>query len=203
VLAIMLGMHREDAHLIAVGMNDRDPRWHDIYIVDIRTGARRLAYENTDEIASFVLDSRLDLRLATTMRNKGSGSGILKWNGVAFEEIISIEADDVLGTEPTHVNRAGDAWFLRSSVGRDKTVMLRIDWTTGAQTLVASHDKVDVGAWITDPRTDEVTAVAAEYLRGTWIPVDPATGRDLAMLESRPRCSAAACRWSGSPTSKP
>ena len=59
-------------------MNDRDARWHDFYVVDIRTGERRLVYENTDEIASFVIDSRLNLRLATTMQNKGSGSAILK-----------------------------------------------------------------------------------------------------------------------------
>ena len=36
------------------------------------TGERRLVYENADEIASFVLDSQLNLRLATTMRNKGA-----------------------------------------------------------------------------------------------------------------------------------
>jgi dipeptidyl aminopeptidase/acylaminoacyl peptidase len=182
-LAIVLSMHHEDPHVIAVGMNDRDARWHDVYIVDIRTGERQLVYANTDEIASFVLDSRLSLRLATTTRNKGSGSAILKWNGAAFEEIMSIEADDVLSTGPSHVNRAGDAWFLRSSVGRDKAVMLRLDWTTGAQTLVASHDKVDIAGWMTDALTDEITAVAAEYVRSEWIAVDPTTGRDLAMLE--------------------
>jgi len=183
VLAILFAMHREEAHLVAVGMNDRDARWHDLYVVDIRTGERRLVYENTDEIASFILDSRLNLKLATSTRNKGTGSAILKWNGAAFEEIMSIAADDVMGTEPLHVNRAADAWFLRSSVGRDKAVLLRVDWATGAETLVASHDKVDVASWVTDPSTDEVTAVSAEYLRDTWIPVDPATGRDLAMLE--------------------
>jgi dipeptidyl aminopeptidase/acylaminoacyl peptidase len=183
VLAVVLGMHHDDPHLVAVGMNDRDARWHDVYVVDIRTGERHLVYENTGEVASFVLDSRLKPRLATTMRNKGTGSAILKWSGAGFDEIMSIETDDVLGTEPSHVNRAGDAWFLRSSVGRDKAVLLRVDWTTSAQTLVASHDKVDIASWMMDPRTDEVTAVAAAYMRSEWIAVDSATGRDLAMLE--------------------
>jgi dipeptidyl aminopeptidase/acylaminoacyl peptidase len=176
-------MHREDPHLIAVGMNDRDAQWHDLYIVDIRTGERWLVYENTDEIAGYILDSRLTLKLATTTRNKGSGSSILKWTGAAFEEIMSIEADDVLDTAPLHVNRAGHAWFLRSSIGRDKAVMVRVDWTTGAQMLVASHEKVDIAGWMTDPRTDEVTAVSTEYMRSSWVAVDSATGRDLAMLE--------------------
>jgi dipeptidyl aminopeptidase/acylaminoacyl peptidase len=182
VLATVLGMHHDDPNLIAVGMNDRDARWHDLYLVDIRTGERRLVHENKDEIASFVLDSRLNLRLATTTRDKRRGSAILKWTGAAFEEIMSIEADDVLSTEPLHVNRAGDAWFLRSSVGRDKAAILRVDWMTGAESLVARHDKADVTACMNDPRTEEVTAVSAEYIRSAWIAIDPAAERDLTML---------------------
>jgi dipeptidyl aminopeptidase/acylaminoacyl peptidase len=182
VLADLYDLHHKDPHLIAVGMNDRDPRWHDLYILDIRTGERRLVQENRDEIASWIVDSDLDLRLATTTRNKDGGSAILRWNGATFEEIISIDADDALCTEPWHVNRAGDAWFLRSSIGRDKAALLRVDWTTGAQTLVASHDKADVTGRLVDPRTDEVTAAAAEHMRDEWIAVDAAAGRDLAML---------------------
>jgi dipeptidyl aminopeptidase/acylaminoacyl peptidase len=89
----------------------------------------------------------------------------------------------VLATNPLHLNRAADAWFLLSSVGRDKAVILRVDWTTGAQTLIASHDKVDISDWTTDPRTHEVTAFSANHIRDTWIAIDLATGRDLARLE--------------------
>jgi hypothetical protein len=102
VLANLVGFHYDDPNLIAVGMNDRDSRWHDFYTVDIRTGERQLLYDNRDEITSLILDSRLNLRLATTTRNKGRGSAILKWNGIGFEEIISIEADDALCTGPSH-----------------------------------------------------------------------------------------------------
>ena len=38
---------------------------------------------------------------------------------------------------------------------------------------------------MTDPRTNEVTAVSAEYVRSAWIAVDSAIGRDLAMLERK------------------
>jgi dienelactone hydrolase len=183
VRANVVGMHHDDPHLIAVGMNDRDARWHDLYIVDIRTGERRLVYENTDEISGFILDSRLGLRLATTTRNRGAGSAILKWNGSAFEEIISVEADDALTTFPSHVNRAGDAWFMVSSLGRDKAVAIRVDWASGVEKVIGSDDKADITGWMVDPRTYEVTAVSSEYIRSTWTALDPATGRDLAMLE--------------------
>src|SRR4029079_16763654 len=138
---------------------------------------------NGEEIASFILDSQLNLRLATTTRNKGRGAAILRWTEDAFEEIMSLEADDVLSTDPLHVTRAGDAWFLRSSVGRERAAILRVDWQTGTETPIASHEKADVTGWITDPRTDEVTAVSFEYLKSEWIPLDPLTGSDLAKLE--------------------
>ena len=37
---------------------------------------------------------------------------------------------------------------------------------------------------MTDPRTEEVTAVSAEYIRSAWIAIDPATERDLTMLDA-------------------
>jgi acylaminoacyl-peptidase len=183
MLAILVGMHRENPDLVAVAMNDRDARWHDLYIVDIRSGERRLVYENRDEIASFILGDRLDLRLATTTRGKDGGSAILEWNGAAFREIVSIDVGDALETEPLHLNRGGDAWFLRSSIGRDKAVIQRVDCASGARTTIASDEKADIGGWIADPRTDEVTAVFADYIGRKWFAIDPAVGRDLSRLE--------------------
>ena len=183
VLVDIVGFHQGDPNLVAIVVNDRDVRWHDLYIVNIRTGERRLLYENADEIELFFLDDNLNLRLATTTRNRGGGSAILKWTGAAFEEIMSVPGDDVESTLPLHVNRAGDAWFLQSSVGRDKAAVLRVDWETDVQTLVASHAKADVGIYMTDPRSEEVTAVSAEYLKKEWIVLDPSTGRDLALLQ--------------------
>ena len=75
--------------------------------------------------------------------------------------------------QPVAPQPCGDAWYLLSSIGRDKAVALRVDWKTDAQTLVASHDKVDIAGCLADARTDEVTAVSAEYVRSEWIAVDP------------------------------
>lgn len=179
----LAGIHYDEPSLVAVAMNDRDARWHDLYIVDIETDERRRLYENTDEIASFVLDRQLGLRLATTTRGKGQALAILKWNGRAFDEIKAVAAKDVLLTWPSHVTAAGDAWYLSSSIGRDRAAILRIDWESGEETVVASHDKVDVSWGIYDPRTKELTAAVAEYIRREWMAVDPETGRDLAKLE--------------------
>jgi len=179
----LAGFHYGDPRLVAVAMNDRDARWHDLYIVNLYTGERRCLYENTNEVEGYILDSQLGLRLATTTRDKGQGLAILQWNGRTFEEIKSIAAEDVLLTDPLLVTRAGDAWYMASSIDRDKSAIVRIDWTTGEEKIVASHDRADIRGEMFDPATFELTAAVAEYVRREWVAIDPATGRDLARLE--------------------
>jgi dipeptidyl aminopeptidase/acylaminoacyl peptidase len=183
VLAFLVGMHLHEPDLIAVALNDRDPHWHDLYVIDITTGERRLVYENVDDISLFVVDGALNLRLATTTLGRDGGLAVLRRDGARFEEIMSVEADDALVTGPVQLNRKGDAWLLRSSVGRDKAALFRVDWASGAQELVAEHDHADVFDWIVDQRTGEVTAACAEYMRKAWIPIDPETGADIERLE--------------------
>ena len=46
-------------------LNDRDPAWHDVWLVDIATGERDLLFENRDRYGSYTLDAALSLRLLT------------------------------------------------------------------------------------------------------------------------------------------
>src|SRR5215470_7045087 len=41
---------------IAVYLNDRDPRWHDVYLLDLATGERSLIWENRQEFDHVGLD---------------------------------------------------------------------------------------------------------------------------------------------------
>jgi dipeptidyl aminopeptidase/acylaminoacyl peptidase len=182
-MAVLIGMHLENPDLIAVALNDRDSYWHDLYVVDIISGERRLVYENRDDISTFVVDGELNLRLATTTFGRDGGLGLLRWDGEDFHEIMSIGADDALVTTPLHFTRKGDAWFLRSSVGRDKAALFRVDWESGAQDLVAEHPQADIFDWIVAQQTGNVSAACAEYARKSWLAVDVAVADDLSRLE--------------------
>src|SRR6185503_3700677 len=69
--ANILGISSKKPGVIAVGLNDRDPRHHDVYLIDLATGARTKVFENT-KYAGFVLDEDLKLRLAVEMKDDGS-----------------------------------------------------------------------------------------------------------------------------------
>jgi len=63
----------------AIAINHRDKAWHDVYRIDIRTGERELIVENTQELASIVLDRQLRPRLATKSRPEG-GSSVFRFD---------------------------------------------------------------------------------------------------------------------------
>jgi dipeptidyl aminopeptidase/acylaminoacyl peptidase len=184
VQAVLVGMHIDKPSLVGIALNERDPCWHDLYVIDILTGERRLVCENLEDISTFVLDARLELRLATSTFGLDGALAILAWDGSRFDEVMSVGADDALVTSPLHFNRNGDAWFLRSSVGRDKAALYRVDWATGAQRLVAASNEADIYDWLVDQRTGEIAAACVAFARSSWTIVDPGAGRDIARLES-------------------
>src|SRR5215211_9479857 len=53
VRAVIYAVPRTEPDAIYVGINDRDPAWHDLYKVKISTGERTLMRKNTERITAF------------------------------------------------------------------------------------------------------------------------------------------------------
>jgi dienelactone hydrolase len=178
------GLSPRHPNLIAVGLNDRDPRWHDLWHVDLATGERRLVRENREEITGYFLDRDLVPRLV--MRSQPDGGQIVyKVTGEKLDTLepqLTIPFDDRDTTTPSDLTADGKAYYLMSSIGRDRTALFRVDLESGAQTLVAEHPKADIDRELMDPYSGEVVAGSAEYERQEWIGVDPKVAVDLAWL---------------------
>jgi dipeptidyl aminopeptidase/acylaminoacyl peptidase len=65
-----LPLNEPDA--IYVGLNDRDPKWHDLYKVKISTGERTLLRQNTDRFVGWQFDNADKLRLARRSTTKAT-----------------------------------------------------------------------------------------------------------------------------------
>ena len=177
VHATIVGLSPERPGTIAVGLNDRDARWHDVYEIDIATGARRLVLRNDDNLAGFVVDRQLAVRLATQTL-PGGGRLVLRNDGAGFKKMMRVPQEDSIGTQFFSFNATGDAVFAVSSIGRDKSALLKIDWASGRQTVLAEHDTADISQVLMDPLTDEAEAAAATHLRLEWLPLADAKAAD-------------------------
>ena len=183
VSAQLLKESPERPGTLLVGLNDRDPKWHDVWRVDIASGERALVLENTGELWSLSFDWQLNPRIGRKS-TRGIGSRLHRLVDGRAEPWLDIPFADEWTTWPIMFDRAGHALTMMSSLGRNRAALVRIDMDTGAETVLAEHDKADIGdrrLW--NPQTFAIDAVGAIYLRRDWIALDPAVAGDLGLLE--------------------
>lgn len=156
---------------ILVGVNNRDPRFHDIHRINIRTGEAKLVQKNPGMlgggmVAGYVTDDNYDVRFAQTFRPDGGadvfkpGEGKDEW--VKFMEIPS---DDSLTTSPLDFDKSGKILYLRDSRDRDTSALYAMNIETGEKTLIAEDDRADIGGVLIHPTEKRVQAVVTNYDR--------------------------------------
>lgn len=168
---------------ILVGLNDRDPEHHDIYVVDLQDGSRTLVQKN-EEFAGFLSDDDYDIRFAMKMTPDG-GQQILKPTGEEeWEEFIKIESEDILTTSPAGFNKDGSVLYLFDSRNRDTSALKTVNLETMEETLVAEDPRADVSDLMAHPTEKNLQAAAFTYDRKHWVILDPAIEGDLEYLSS-------------------
>jgi acylaminoacyl-peptidase len=183
VSARLLMWSPERPRTILVGLNDRDKKWHDVWTLDLASGERELALENGQQFWSFTFDWQLNPRLARKAAPEHGGSRLYRLIDGRAEPWLRIPHADEMTTWPLMFDRSGDAWTMMSSLDRNRAALVRVDAATGTQTVLAEHDKADLGsARIWNPVTFEIDAVAANHLRQEWMALNPAIATDLRFL---------------------
>ena len=168
---------------ILVGLNDRDPQLHDIYLLDLETGDRELALLN-EGFAWFVADEDLNIRLAARLTPDGGSEYLARSRDGSWEHAFFIGMEDAVTTSPIEFDRTGQALYMSDCRDRDTAALKSIDLASGAQSVLASDDRADVADTMLHPTEKTLQAVAFNYDRKTWQVFDVAVGADLEFLAS-------------------
>ncbi len=169
--------------VIIVGMNDRDPRFHDIYKVDIATGERILVRENTEGVGAWIFDLEGELRLAYR-QTPGGGSEILRVDLDGLEQIATCTFEEALNPIRFHKDRKH--CYVSTNHGElDLEQLMLLNVETSEFELVEKdpENEVDFGNAVFHPATDELIATAYIGDRVRVYPRDAATKKLWANLK--------------------
>lgn len=169
---------------VAVKINDRDARWHDLYRIDLATGQRTLIWENTQELAHIGLDWHLRPRHARSNAADG-GAKLWRIEGTTLLPWCDVPYEDLMTTWAGIFNRSNERVLFYTSLGRETAAFHWHDWATGRETPIAQHPKADCSRVVLHPTTYEIDAVAANAGRQEWIHVEPTIAADFALLQER------------------
>lgn len=168
---------------ILVGINNRDPRWHDVYSLEMATGQLTLVMQN-DGYAGFVADENLNLRMAVKPRDDG-GSDYFRISGGKIEPtpFSQVSLDDSQTTQPLGFTADGKTLYWTESCQRDTAALVAQDVATGKTRVVAEDARADIDDGLFDPKTGQLQAYAVNYLQSDYVAVDPAMKADLEHLK--------------------
>ncbi len=158
--AIIYAVPKTDPDTIYVGLNDRDPAWHDLYKVKISTGERTLLRKNTERLTGWIFDRKDNLRLATRSAENGDNE-VLRVDGDGFKKVYSCNVMEACG--PVRFHKDGRRLYMVTNKGDVNLARLVLfDPDTGREELVEADplNRVDFGFPIFSEVTDELFATA-------------------------------------------
>ena len=186
VRVTVAGISPEVEDAILIGLNDRDPRWHDVHRLDLESGEISLVRQN-DGYAGFLADNQLELRLAALPLPDGG----LRIERLAEDEepreIAVIPSEDALTSDLLGIPAGADYAYMLDSRGRNLGALVRMDLTTGETETIVSGQRADVGGIMADPLTGELEAYAENYLTNRWYPFGDAVKADIEFLDREAR----------------
>nr|WP_211280093.1 S9 family peptidase [Sphingomonas dokdonensis] len=169
---------------ILIGLNNRDPRWHDVHSLDLKTGKLTLVMQN-DGYGRFLADEQLNLRLASRPRADGGEDWFRVTNGAVEQTpFVSYGLDDAANTYPLGFTSDGATLYWVDSRDGDTSAIKAQD-AAGKMTLIAQDPRVDLEEGLFNPKTGVIEAYRQEYLKGEYVPVGDAVTADLAFLKAQ------------------
>jgi len=183
VHAEIVGLSYQRPEVALISLNDRNPEWHDLYEIDVTTGARKLVQRNDEQFAAYLEDLQLRPRLAVKTLPDGGGE-LYRRTDQGWESFLQYGPAESLTLRPLVIEEGGSTALLLSAVDRDKAALVRIDLSTGKQTVVGHSDKADVSEVWLDPRTRTPQAFGVEYLTEQFSALTPAADKDIEHLKA-------------------
>ncbi|MFM7721381.1 MAG: S9 family peptidase [Bacteroidota bacterium] len=151
VAAQIFMVSKKNPDIMYVGLNDRDPAWHDLYELSISTGKTKLLYKNTDRITGFDFDWNETMRAMSKTDEKGNTVLYKVEKNNKLTPIYDFNVQEsayITGWTEDNKN-----CYLVSNKGElDKSVLFMMDWKTSKLTEVERDpmNKVDFGGAIFD-----------------------------------------------------
>ena len=164
--AQMIAQSEQVPGIVIVGMNDRDPKWHDVYSVKLATGERTLLSENNG-FASILVDNALKVRLATKSTPSG-GQQVLSKTEDDWQPLFDIAFEDVQTTAILGFDEDNQGIYMLDSRNRNTAALVHMNLEDQSLTTLAESDRMDISSVLIDPRTHKPFAYALDLIRPEW-----------------------------------
>ena len=182
--AQIFGVEKSAPNHILIGLNDRDPQYHDVYKVDVKTGKRTLVFKNEVKAVGFSIDHKLRVRVAQVFKPDGTFEILHRAaDKGAWTKIATWGAEDSFTSNLAGFSGDDRTLYVLSTVGANAVELRGIDTRTGKEKTILGDPEADVSNLLVNQSNHKVVAVAFDRARVEWKALDARVGKDLAVLK--------------------
>ena len=184
--AMIIGSSKRRRGEVLVGINADNPQLHDVYRLDLSTGALVKEIENPG-YAGWLADEDLVVRCALAPLPDGGFDVLVRDSAAADAEwrtLLTIPAEDATSSDVVSFSGDGQSLLVISSAGADKARLTRVDIATGASTVLTEDPDADVSGAILHPDTRDPQVVTILKDRMTYVVLDPSVEDDVKAIRA-------------------
>ena len=167
---------------ILVGLNLENRQLHDVYRIQLKTGAVELDTKNPGDVSGWTADNALQVRVASVFKPDGGTELRVRDDAKApWRPFKKWGADETFGGVAAITPDNKGAWII-SSVDANAARLMEFDLAAGTGKVVAEDADYDVSGLLTHPTKRTLEAVSFVRARSEWQILDPAIRRDFGFL---------------------
>ncbi len=144
---------------VIVGLNSDNPQLHDVYRLDLTTGALVKVVENPGFL-SWVVDYDLRVRGGVAPTPDGGMVIMVRDDELSdWRPLLEVPPEDAETTGPLGFTKDGSGIYLQTSVGSNTGRVVRMEISTGAVEVIAEDPTYDITGAIMNPDTRDIDGV--------------------------------------------
>ena len=171
---------------VVIGINDRDKRYHDLYVLDLKSGKKTLLQKN-DGFERFVVDDDFNVRFGLKPREDGGVDvQVPDTKGGrpagAWSTFTTIPMEDHVTTDLVDFDKTGQTLYMLDSRGRNTAAVVTLDLKTKKTNVILDDGAADVESLLIHPTNKTLQAAEAQYDRTRWHIIDRSIQPDFDFL---------------------
>jgi dipeptidyl aminopeptidase/acylaminoacyl peptidase len=168
---------------VLIAMNKDNPQLHDVYHLDLTTGALEKIVDNPGFL-DWVVDADLEVRGAVTPLPDGGAVIMVRDDEASdWRSLLEVPPEDAELTAPLGFTKDGKAMYLRMSVDANAGRLVKMDVATGAVEVIAADRVYDITGAMVNPDTRAIEAVTLYRDRLEYQIFDDAVRGDIEALQ--------------------
>lgn len=183
VQASILASDKHFPEQILIELNKEDRSRHDVYRLNLKTGALELAARNTGQISGWIVDPAMKVRGAVETRPDGGHDVLVRNNEqAAWQKSFSWDFEDSMTSSVIGFSGTGEELYLIDSRGTDTARLEEWDIVTGKEKALLSDPHFDISGVVINPDDHGIEMARIDRERSDWVPLRENIRQDLQFL---------------------